>query len=98
MGYVENTDGPKKLEFVKKLGPNYFGISENEFAEELQTFLDEEMSGVIDAVHLDPRQRPFLISSASGGKTQKFYLDSFGYKLKGTIKAIINNKETEVKI
>lgn len=89
MGYIGNTKGPRKSVIAKKLGAGYFGITDDELEDEIQIYKDEESLMEIDPVYLDKNRKPYLIFNAPGKKTQKYYLDEYGYKLKGKILAWI---------
>lgn len=83
MGYVGNRNGPCKSVIVDNLGLDYFGITAEQLETEIEIYKDEEWHGDIDLVYVDKDRRPYLLFNAPGNKTQKFYLDEYGYKLKG---------------
>ncbi len=98
MGYLGNRNGPAKSEIVSRLGNAYFGISDLELAEEIEIYLEEEGNGEVDPVRIDDSGRLFIVFRAPGNKLQRFYLDEFGYKLTGRIRAIIDEKEKEIEL
>jgi hypothetical protein len=98
LGYIGNLAGPRKSEVVARLGAEYFGISEFQLAAEIEDYTDEERRGVIDPVYLDELCRPYIIFFAPSGMTQKCELELLGYEIRGKIKAIVNNQETEVEL
>lgn len=98
MGFVGNKGGPRKSVIASQLGAAYFGISESELAEEIEIYIEEEYHGEIDPVRIDEEGRVYLIFYGPEKKLQNFYLDTAGYNLKGTIKAIINDEEKEIEL
>jgi len=98
MGYVGNKQGPRKSLIVANLGPTYFGITAEQLKAEIQIYKDEEWHKEIDPVYIDENRRPYLLFNAPGNKTQRYYLDDHGYRLKGKVLALINGKETSVSL
>ena len=98
MGYVGNRNGPRKSIIVDNLGPSYFGITAKQLEDEIEIYKDEEWRGDIDPVYIDKDRRPYLLFNAPGNKTQKFYLDEYGYKLRGKVLALVKGKETWINL
>jgi len=90
MGYVGNLKGPRKSIIVSNLGPEYFGITVKQLEDEIEIYEEEERGETIDPVYIDKKGRIYLIFDAPRNKTQKYYLDLHGYKLKGEILTHIN--------
>jgi phosphoglucomutase len=88
MSFVGSSKGPKKSDIVRKLGPNYFGISMEELEAEIQLYQDDEFNGLVDPVHVDKEGRHFIIFNAPNGGVQRFYLEENGYYVEGKIDEI----------
>lgn len=88
MSFVGNRRGPRKSEIVQKLGPEYFGISMEELAVEIQLYRDDEFNGIVDPVYVDKYGRHFIKFKAPDGGIQRFYLEENGYHFEGDIDEI----------
>jgi len=88
MSFVGNREGPRKSEIVRKLGPDYFGISREELEDEIQLYRDDEFNDIVDPVCVDKEGRHFIKFDAPNGNIQRFYLEENGYRLKGDIDEI----------
>jgi hypothetical protein len=94
MGYVGNLQGPRKSIIFGSLGPEYFGITTEQLEIDIRDNEDEENNKTIDPVYIDKNGRFYLIFNAPRSKTQKYYLDEHGYKLRGKVLVLIDGKET----
>lgn len=88
MSFVGNKKGPRKSEIVQDLGSEYFGISEEELAVEIQLYRDDEFDGIVDPVRVDKYGRHFIKFKAPHDGTQRFFLEENGYHLEGDIDEI----------
>lgn len=94
MGFVGNTEGPRKSEIVQKLGPDYFDISIEELNVEIQLYRDDEFNGLVDPVYVDQDGHHLIKFNAPNGNVQKFFIEENGYYFEGNINEIIE-KDSE---
>lgn len=85
MGFVGSRAGTKKSEIIRRLGPDFSGISAEELDADLDDLLDEENRGAVDPVLVGKDGRRFIRLKAPGGGIQKFYLEENGYRLEGQV-------------
>ena len=86
MAYVGNRQGPRESDIILRLGPSYFGITQETLEAEIEWHLEEEARGEIAPVRRDQFGKHFIIYSAPDKKTQNFYLEDNGYVLQGDIR------------
>ncbi len=90
MGFVGNKYGPKKSDILLKLGNEFFGLSDEEFKQEIEDNINEEWNKnnpdlIIDPVWLDENNEPYLKFYSNKIRIEKLYLYELGYALKGRI-------------
>ncbi|MCK4626919.1 MAG: hypothetical protein KAV00_16525 [Phycisphaerae bacterium] len=88
MSFIGNKAGPRKSDIVLTLGPEHFGISDEQLAAKVKLYQDDEAHGLVDPVHVDRKGRHFIVFDAPNGGFQKFYLEENGYCLQGSINEI----------
>ncbi len=76
MSYIGNRNGPRELEILNKLGPNYFGCSAEDLESDISHHQYAESRGEVVPVHIDEKGRPYIkFSSPKPGETQRFILE-----------------------
>jgi hypothetical protein len=78
---------------VERLGPDYFGITAEKLADEIELYMEDESDGIVDPVYRDKTGRRFIFFNAPGGKVQKYYLEEDGYHFEGDIIEIDERSE-----
>jgi phosphoglucomutase len=81
MTFLGDKKGPRMSTIISSLGHKYFGISPSQLDEEIQWHEKYERDGVIDPVFIDADGQYYVLFEASGGGSQKFYLEDHGYQL-----------------
>ena len=84
------TNGPRKSEILLRLGREYFGITEEEFQQDVQDNTDEEWNPynpepTIDPVWLDVKKGTYLKFYGKNSAIKRLYLDELEIKLQGEV-------------
>jgi hypothetical protein len=84
MAFIQSRKGPRKSVILASLGPEYFGITQEQLDLDVQLAAEDEAAGIIDQPNVEEGTgRLFLLFNAPGGGAQKFYLEEAGYRLLG---------------
>ena len=86
MAFIGNKDGPRQSDIIERLGPDYFGITPTQLADDADFCRDEESRGEVMPVLCGDDGQYYLLFSGPGGTQQMFYLEEHGFTLTGKVK------------
>ena len=85
MSFIGSAAGPRTSKILRELGPERLGVTAEGFESAISLHESQERDGCVEPVYVDSEERRFIVLTAPGGGTQRYYLEENGCGLEGAV-------------